>query len=215
MKKKEKETQCCEVKCEEPLDLLFWDTRWRQKDTGWDIGYASPAITAYMSQYRNKDAAILIPGCGNAYEAGYLAENGFTNITLLDIAPAAVEMLKEKFINHKQIRVLQDDFFQHEGKYDLMIEQTFFCAIPPARRKEYAAKAASLLNKEGKVIGVLFDKVFEKQGPPFGGCSCEYKPIFEPYFTIKTMIECYNSIPPRAGSELFINLVKKNTNQSK
>ena len=68
---------------------------------------------------------------------------------------------------------------------------------------------ASLLNKDGKLIGLLFDKVFEKQGPPFGGCPCEYKPIFEPYFVIKTMDECYNSILPRAKAELFINLIKK------
>lgn len=102
-----------------------------------------------------------------------------------------------------------EDFFQNQGNYDLIIEQTFFCAIPPNRRKEYAKKTASLLNENGKIIGVLFDKQFEQPFPPFGGCPCEYKPIFEPNFTIKAMNECYNSIPPRANSEVFINLLKK------
>jgi hypothetical protein len=55
----------------------------------------------------------------------------------------------------------------------------------------------------------LFDRTFDNPFPPFGGCPCEYKPIFEPYFTIKAMDECYNSIPPRANSEVFINLIKK------
>ena len=49
----------------------------------------------------------------------------------------------------------------------------------------------------------------EKQGPPFGGSSGEYKSVFEPCFDIKTMDECYNSIPPGTASEVFIILVKK------
>jgi hypothetical protein len=104
--------------------------------------------------------------------------------------------------------VLCEDFFQHEGKYDLLIEQTFFCAIPPIRRKEYVQKAASLLKPNGKIIGVLFDKIFEQPGPPFGGSADEYRSLFDPSFIIHTMDRCYNSIPPRSGSELFIHLRK-------
>lgn len=211
MNNQEKDIQCCVTQCESPLDQSFWNTRWQNNETGWDIGYPAPAISEYMAQYQDKNAAILIPGCGNAYEAEYLLANGFKNITLIDIAPKAVEQLKTKFINSPQIKVLCEDFFNHQGKYDLIIEQTFFCAIPPIRRKEYAEKAASLLKEEGKIIGVLFDKTFEKSGPPFGGCPCQYKPIFEPYFNIITMDECYNSIPPRANSEVFINLKKINS----
>lgn len=187
----------------------FWNQKWENKETGWDIGYASPAVTAYMDQYVDKDAAILIPGCGNAHEASYLLENGFTNITLIDIAPAAVATLKEKFSGNKQVKVLCGDFFLHEGQYDLIIEQTFFCAIRPNRRAEYVSKAASLLNENGKIIGVLFDREFNYTFPPFGGSVGEYKSLFNNYFTIKTMNACYNSILPRANSEVFINLVKK------
>lgn len=209
MDKQEKDVQCCVTQCDKPLDQEYWDAQWRSGKTGWDVGYASPAITQYMEQYPDKNAAILIPGCGNAYEAAYLAENGFTNITLIDIAPKAVELLQEKFAGTKAVRVLCGDFFDHCGNYDLLIEQTFFCAIPPGRRKEYAQKAASLLNKNGKIIGLLFDRTFEEQGPPFGGCPCEYKPVFESSFVVKAMDKCNNSIPPRAHAEVFINLVKK------
>ncbi|MFN9709985.1 MAG: methyltransferase domain-containing protein [Bacteroidota bacterium] len=199
------ETVCCVTQCDVPLDQTYWDTRWEKGETGWDIGYAATAITEYMSKYPDKNAAILIPGCGNAYEAEWLATQGFTNITLIDIAPKAVARLKEKFQNTPEVKVLCEDFFQHEAKYDLMIEQTFFCAIPPFKRKDYVKKAASLLHANGKIIGVLFDKTFEQPGPPFGGCACEYKPLFEPFFVIHKMEACYNSIPPRAGSELFIH----------
>jgi SAM-dependent methyltransferase len=209
MNKEEKDIKCCVTQCENPLDQNYWETQWQSKKTGWDIGQASPAITEYFKQYPNKNAAILIPGCGNAYEAEYLVANGFKNITLIDISPKAVETLKAKFADMLEVKIFCEDFFQHKGSYDLIVEQTFFCAIPPFRRNEYAEKTASLLNENGKLIGVLFDKQFNQPFPPFGGCPCEYKPIFEPYFTIKKMEECYNSIPPRHKSEVFINLIKK------
>lgn len=209
MAKVDKELECCITKCENPLDKSYWNSKWKSGQTSWDVGKATPAITTYIEQYVNTSSAILIPGCGNAHEAEFLVASGFTNITLIDIAPNAVDKLKEKFTSASQIKILCGDFFEHQGNYDLIIEQTFFCAIPPSRRKEYAEKTASLLHKNGKIIGLLFNKIFENQGPPFGGSLSEYKMIFEPFFTVKIMEECYNSILPRANSEVFINLIKK------
>ena len=201
--------QCCIKACENPNDQSYWDAQWANNTTRWDIGHAAPAITEYMDQYENKDAAILIPGCGNAYEAAFLIKSGFTNITLIDISPTAISIIKEKFAFAPQVKILCCDFFEHQGNYDLIIEQTFFCAIPPNKRNDYAMKTASLLNVNGKIIGLLFDQIFPKQGPPFGGSKVEYIKTLEPYFDIITMENCYNSIKPRANSEVFINLKKK------
>lgn len=208
MSKKEKDISSVTIS-DNQLDQSYWEAKWQSQQTGWDIGQASPAISSYMANYPNKNASILIPGCGNAYEAEFLLANGFINITLIDIAPKAAGLLKEKFAKSPQVKVLCEDFFQHQGKYDLIIEQTFFCAIQPKRRKEYAEKAFSLLNREGKIIGLLFDRSFDHQGPPFGGCAEDYKPIFRDYFKIETMEESYNSITARAGSEVFIKLLRK------
>jgi methyl halide transferase len=191
------------------LDQSFWNKRWENNQTGWDIRQASPAIIAYMAQYVNKDAAILIPGCGNAHEAQWLLENDFTNITLIDIAPRAVAKLKEKYEKNLAVKVILGDFFKHQGYYDLIIEQTFFCAVDPKLRQNYVAQSASLLNKNGKIIGLLFNTEFEQMGPPFGGNSIEYQEFLENHFSIKKMENCFNSIKPRANTEIFINFVKK------
>lgn len=111
MSSEEKDIHCCVTQCENPLDQNYWDERWQKNETGWDIGQASPAIVEYMKQYPNKNANILIPGCGNAYEAEFLIASGFTNITLIDIAPKAVEALKAKFTDKAQVKVLCEDFF--------------------------------------------------------------------------------------------------------
>lgn len=191
------------------FDQAYWDNRWESNNTDWDTGQPSPAITEYMAQHTNKHVAILVPGCGNAYEAQYLAANGFTNITLVDIAPSAVEKLKLKFENIPEVRTLCEDFFTHQGQYDIIIEQTFFCAIHPSKRKNYVQQSAQLLKNNGRIIGVLFNRFFQREGPPFGGNISDYQLLFEPYFLLKTMDECYNSIKPRSGSEVFINLLKK------
>lgn len=190
------------------LDKKYWQTQWEKEKTGWDIGYSSPAIEEYIMQYTNKESRVLIPGCGNAYEVEFLWNLGFRNITVLDIAPTAVEILKTKYKEMKGVSVICEDFFYHHGNYDLIIEQTFFCALNPDLRTQYAEKMHELLNHNGRIIGVMFYKIFEKEGPPFGGSIAEYQSIFSKYFEIQKMEECYNSIEPRKGSEIFINLKK-------
>ena len=65
-----------------------------------------------------------------------------------------------------------------------------------------------LLAENGKLVGVLFNREFGNNTPPFGGDKTEYQTYFNDYFDFKVMENCYNSIPPRAGNELFINLKK-------
>ncbi len=185
--------------------------RWATDQTGWDLGEVSPPIKAYIDQLKNKDIAILIPGCGNAYEAKYLSKQGFTNITLIDIAELACKRLQQKFHNNESVKVVCQDFFNHHGNYDLILEQTFFCAINPGLRKKYVSTMFDLLNESGRVAGLLFASEFESEGPPFGGNPNEYINLFNPYFNIKKMEPCYNSAQPRANNELFIILEKKIT----
>ena len=187
----------------------YWEQRWHEQNTGWDIGYASPPLTTYADGFPNKDAAILIPGCGSAHEARHLLQSGFCNITLLDISPTAIEGVRGQFQFGPAVKTVVQDIFEHSGTYDLILEQTFFCALPPGQRLAYGAKMASLLAKGGILAGVLFNRDFETPGPPFGGNEAEYRPIFEKFFTIRKMQPCYNSIPPRQNAELFIELVKR------
>src|SRR5579871_4193197 len=108
-----------------PDSASYWDQRYREGDTGWDMGGVSPPLRHYFEQLPDKDISILIPGCGNAYEAAWLLGQGFTDITLLDISDLPIRQLREKF-NNPYIKPITADFFDHEGQYDLIVEQTFF-----------------------------------------------------------------------------------------
>jgi SAM-dependent methyltransferase len=186
----------------------FWNSRWETGQTGWDLGTVAPAFTAYFSDFSQKNAAILIPGCGSGHEAAFLLSSGFTNITVIDIAPKAVEILNEKFKKNPNITSICGDFFQHQGSYDFLIEQTFFCAIDPSLRKKYVQQTHSLLQPKGKIIAILFDRTFEA-GPPYGGTREEYIQLFTPYFNILSLESNQLSIPQRMGSELFGVFEKK------
>ena len=191
------------------LDKDFWSKRYQSGETGWDLGEVSPPLKAYIDQLENKNLRILIPGCGNSYEAEYLLEKGFTDISVIDIAPEPVSRLRAKFQTNPNIKIIQGDFFTHQDKYDLILEQTFFCALDPGLRKNYADAVKGLLAQDGKLVGVLFNKEFAQQGPPFGGTNDEYRILFADAFKFRTFESCYNSFPKRAGSEVFIILQVK------
>ena len=202
-------TQCGNVESNSKLTNNYWSLQYDNNLTQWDLGEVSPPIKEYINQLNNKDLRILIPGCGNTYEAEYLLQQGFTNITVLDYAPALVAKLKLKFINNPAIKIIEGDFFKHTGIYDLVLEQTFFCAIEPVLRLSYLSKMKSILAPGGKIAGVLFGKEFDKAGPPFGGIKEQYVSLFQNEFFIKIMEPCYNSYSKRQGSELFIILEKR------
>lgn len=165
------------------------------------MGMASPPLITFTEGWSNKAAKVLIPGCGNAYEARALLEQGFQHITLLDIAPNLTQQLQQQ-LAHTPISVLNVDFFAHTGQYDLVLEQTFFCALDPLLRPAYVQQMHQLLVPGGILAGVLFNRAFEG-GPPFGGSQPEYERLFSNGFHIKKMELCTNSIAPRMGSELF------------
>lgn len=191
------------------LTADFWDARYNNEQTGWDIGAVATPLQTYFDGLSDKYQQILIPGGGNSYEAEYLHQHGFTNVYLLDWAPTALQNLKKRVPSFPDSHLLQADYFQHTGQYDLIVEQTFFCAIDPKLRQQYAQHTASLLKPGGKLMGVLFNIPLYEDHPPFGGNEAEYRPYFEPYFNLLHFETCHNSIPPRAGNELFIELVKK------
>ena len=204
--------KCCVVTCDLPLDQTYWDNQYQANATGWDLGQVSPPIKSYIETIENKDAKILIPGCGNTYEADYLLQHGFTNVTVIDIAPTLIKILRRKYLENTNINIILGDFFAHDGKYDYIIEQTFFCALPPTMRQKYVWKMTQLLADNGKLIGLLFDREFVVS-PPFSGSQKEYEHLFYGAFVFNSISKAENSIASRANTELFFEFKKNNHNQ--
>ena len=187
----------------------YWDNRYKLSDTGWDLGEVSPPLKAYFDQLINKSLKILIPGGGNSHEAEYLHLNGFDNVFVIDLSQTALLNIKTRVPSFPEHHLIHGDFFDINITFDLIIEQTFFCAINPILRTTYAEKAFKMLNTNGKIAGLLFNAPLNKTHPPFGGSKTEYKKYFHPNFDVLLMDESHNSHHSRKGRELFIKIKKK------
>lgn len=185
------------------LDKNYWEDRYTKNNTGWNIGYPSTPIKNYIDQLKDKTLKILIPGAGNGYEAEYLWNLGFKNIYVVDFAAQALNNFKQRVPNFPDEQLLCVDFFELNLRFDLIIEQTFFCALNPDLRNKYVAHMHLLLKPKGKLVGLLFDFPLTQSGPPFGGSLSEYQLRFKEKFKIKILETSINSIKERQGKELF------------
>ncbi|SFB70838.1 Thiopurine S-methyltransferase (TPMT) [Flexibacter flexilis DSM 6793] len=190
----------------------YWQQRYQCAQTGWDMGEVSPPLKAYFDSITQKDIRILIPGCGNGYEADYLLSQGFTNVTMLDIAPEPIARLTQTLAPYvgKELQLIEGDFFELNQTFDLIVEQTFFCALPPVLREKYAQKMPQLLaNEDSRLVGVMFNDSLNTTEPPFGGFADEYRSLLGEYMNIYKMELCANSHTARQGRELFVEIGKK------
>ncbi|MBI3518449.1 MAG: methyltransferase domain-containing protein [Bacteroidetes bacterium] len=188
----------------------YWNNRYETNDFGWDVGEVSLPLKTYIEQLHHKNLTILIPGAGNAYEAEFLFHKGFQDVNVLDFAETPLQNIKKRVPDFPENQLIHQDFFEHQGQYDLILEQTFFCALHPSLRARYVQHMYQLLKPNGKLVGVLFNDVLNDNKPPFGGNKQEYEDLFSSSFHIKIMEPCYNSIKPRQNRELFIMMQKQN-----
>lgn len=190
------------------LDATYWAGRYRTGETGWDVGQASTPLAAYADQLAPKDLRILVPGAGRAYEAEHLHRSGFTQVFVIDLTDAPFQDLRARCPSFPEEHLLVGDFFTHEGRYDRILEQTFFCALDPVLRPLYVQQMHRLLVPGGRLVGVLFDDPLNTDRPPFGGNEAEYRALFTPLFPDLALEPCYNSIAPRAGRELWLRATR-------
>ena len=197
---------------ENNLDYSFWNLRYQNNQTGWDLGQVSEPIKKWFENQENKKINVLIPGAGKGYEVKYGFENGFENIFYMDFSSMAGDLFKETCPEFPKGQILVGDFFSLKKPlfFDVIIEQTFFCAIDPLLRPNYVEKTNEILKENGEIIGLLFNREFDTKGPPFGGTEKEYKKLFKSKFNLKKLENCLLSSLPRKDYEFWIEFIKKN-----
>jgi len=191
----------------------YWSQRYHEERTGWDIGYPSTPLKTYIDQLTDRCIKILIPGAGNAYEAEYLWQQGFTNVYVMDISAVPLAAFKKRNPDFPNQQLLQEDFFNHKDQYDLIFEQTFFCSFVPTTKNRfaYSKHMNALLKPTGKLVGVWFDIPLtgDMEKRPFGGDKELYLKYLSKHLKAISFEHCYNSIPQRQGNELFGIFTKK------
>jgi methyl halide transferase len=152
-----------------------WQRHYDENDLGWDLGQVAPPFVRMWEEEKLPVGKVLIPGCGRGHEVLFLAGNGF-EVTGVDYSEGAVTHLKNALSERNlEGRVFHQDFFSlddsHDGIYDLVIEQTFFCAISPRERPDYVQNVSRMLKPGGMLVG-LFYHTDKEGGPPYN-TTCE------------------------------------------
>lgn len=177
----------------------FWDHRFDRAATPWDAGGVPDQLRAFASDAPFR-ARVLVPGCGSAYEAGFLAGLGH-QVVALDFSAAAIAAARLT-LGSWSGELRHDDFFafDHGRHFDLVYERAFLCALPRKRWPAYAARMAELLRPGGQLAGyfLLGD---EPKGPPFPVTADALDALLGPWFTCLIDRPATDSIPVFAGRE--------------
>lgn len=185
----------------DPNSPAFWDERFERGFTPWDQAGVPAAFEAFAT--RHVERAVLIPGCGSAWEALWLARQGH-RVQAIDFSPAAVATARAQLGQYAQI-VEQADFFawQPTPAPGWIYERAFLCALPVARRADYARRMAELLPPGALLAGFYFLGATPK-GPPFGIERAELDTLLSPYFDLLEDEPVSDSIAVFAGRERWL-----------
>ncbi|HEY9730634.1 MAG TPA: methyltransferase domain-containing protein [Drouetiella sp.] len=193
----------------------FWEGLYQRNITPWELGTYSPPLKTFLdSPYRVPAGKVAVLGCGTGFDALLFAYYGY-NVVAFDFAPSAVASTRAKLAQYgflgKNAEVVQKDIFDlysYRGAFDYVLEQTCFCAIHPARRKNYELMVRDVLKPDGKLIALwwLIDR--QGAGPPFPVSKDELFELFSPHFRFDLVHQPTDSVPDRKGKELFALLSK-------
>ncbi len=150
-----------------------WDGMYAGGEHRWDIGGPSPPLVAALARGEVvPPGRALVPGCGFGHDVRLLAARGFDAVGV-DFSRRAVDEARRlaaatgvsgaRFERRDALRLPA----AHDGAFDLVFEQTFFCAVHPSRREDYVASLSRCLRPGGLLLGLFFTFPAE-EGPPFG-----------------------------------------------
>ena len=186
----------------------YWDEKYNSNNTGWDIKSSNPVFVDLLKENKLiKPSKILITGSGKGYDAVAAAKENY-DVTAVDFSKKANELagnLADE--NSVKINFITEDIFDlmnnYKNYFDAVYEYTTFCAIKPARRKEYAKVMSEIIKPGGKLIALLFPVDGRPGGPPFNIDILEFYNFFSKYFIMEISTFKINSIKPRKGKEVL------------
>ncbi len=190
----------------DPGTAAFWDERFRKRYTPWDQAGVQNAFRAFAA--RTEPRPVLIPGCGSAHEALWLARAGWT-VRAIDFSADAVAAARAQLGTFAPL-VEQADFFTYRPPFDpgWVYERAFFCALPLARRRDYVERMAALLAPGGLLAGFFFFGDAQK-GPPFGVERRELDTLLAPHFDLVEDEPVDDSLPVFQGRERWLTWCRR------
>lgn len=190
----------------------FWsDIYQTQENPHWNLDEPAEALKDMMQRLKLPKSRILVLGCGEGHDAALFAKAGHV-VTAVDFSKEAIARGKEKYADIEKLHFHEMDIFhipqEWNHSFDVVVEHTCFCAIPPDKRTELVKIWRRMLHEEGQLLSVFFT-MEKRSGPPFGATEWEIRKRLQDYFQFLFWGRWRQSIKRRQGCELFVLAKKK------
>lgn len=177
----------------------FWDKRFGEGTTPWAAEGVPAALRTFADATAGRPAT-LIPGCGHAREAAWLAQRGWP-VTALDFSASAIATARD-ILGDWPGELVEGDFFTFSPPtpFALVYERAFLCALPRRLWQDYGRRMHELLAPEGLLVGFFFFGA-DPKGPPFGISPEHLEELLTPWFVRVDDQDVDDSVPVFAGRE--------------
>lgn len=176
-----------------------WEKLWDgglAKGSRFDVAGVSLPLAAEFGKRPRSGTSALVPGCGRAYDAKFLAEQGFESVVALDLSPTACQAAQKEIgssssMVQARVDVQCGDFFEvlSSQKFDFIWDNTFLCALDPAVRTLWAEKMSTLLADDGELLTCVFPIGPRNGGPPFAMSVDLVRSLLEPAGFEATLVQ--------------------------
>lgn len=193
------------------LPASMWEQRYQDGATGWDLGGPPPTLVSLLEALDGPALRVLVPGAGRAHDAIAWARAGHF-VTAVDYAPSAVRAARANAAEAGvDLDVLEGDLFalpsELSGMFDVVWEQTCYCAILPTQRDAYVAVMARLLTPGGRLYGLLWNHG-KPDGPPFDVTPEDVRSRFSKSFDVVRTDAVETSVESRSN-EFLVEAVRR------
>lgn len=132
-----------------------------------DMQIPLPALSKMVADGVVPTGRALVPGCGRGYDVTLLASKDRVAIGI-DLSEIAIQAAEERYANmpeedkppRESVQFRATSFFDlsetPEEQFQFIYDYTFFCALSPSIRLEWAKKMAALVAPGGELCTIIF-----------------------------------------------------------
>lgn len=189
----------------------FWSDVYKtEENPGWNLNEPAEAFKDMLPRLKLPKSRVLVLGSGEGHDAALFAKAGHV-VTAVDFSKEAILRGQKKYAELSNLHFYESNIFnlpqEWNHSFDIVVEHTCFCAIPPDQRNDLIRLYRRMLHEEGQLLAVFF-AMDKRAGPPFGSTEWEIRKRTEGSFQYLFWGRIRNSITTRLGRELFV-LAKK------
>ena len=186
----------------------FWEGLYASGGDGWELGGPALPLVDFVAATPPPRGRVAVPGCGRGHDARFLAARGY-EVTAIDFSTAAVTAARALIARDRvEVDLLQRDIFSlpldHAHAFDGVWEYTCYCAIAPARRREYVDVLRAIIRPGGWLLACFFPLRAQTAGPPFKVSPAEVRRRLAPAFRIERAFPPLRSARGRQGREWMV-----------